>query len=504
MYIVFVLTFIGDVFLATQVVRLGEEITVILNLANEDRGDRVVLQLNFGGGTVTRYGLASAQLLRFKDAGLPLTICIDEVATSGGYMVASVADEIIASPFAVVGSVGVIATIPNFSERLQREGVLVEDITAGKKKRTLTPYNKSNPEDRNKMKADVENILVLFKKFLKQNRPKFHVDEIATGETWQVEDAIKLGLVDSLQTSDAYLLGLQDKQFAEILNISIKQAVPRFSDVLEDEQHSSLSIFVDSEGVTATIQKWLANMIVGALKLVWKQQTQSPSSLSLPTIFPGGNEQLRLQRSIDQAQTTATNVQFQQHLHQSSIPTIHSLRLIFVLFLSFIISFATSTNQLLAMKYSECEPIERVLAVGTQHLVYPTKCESVVLRISFHLAKQHGRWIFPSEIANLNLDASDQEHPFYNILAHGNRVIRDRGTVFNYGSLESKLEELQFKSNLSLIQPSFLKIIQPIIAGDVEMPQEIRVSSNNETCKYIISNFLRYFNISCDDRLNDI
>jgi serine protease SohB len=296
MYIVFVLTFKGDV-LATQVVRLREEITAILNLANKDRGDRVVLQLNSGGGTVTGYGLASAQLLRFKDAGLPFTICIDEVAASGGYMMASVADEIIASPFAVVGSVGVIATIPNFSERLQREGVLVEDITAGKYKRTLTPYKKSNPEDRNKMKADVENILVLFKKFLKQNRPKLNVDEIATGETWQGEDAIKLGLVDSLQTSDAYLLGLQDKQFAEILNISIKQAAPRFSDVLEDEQHSSLSIFDDVEGngVTGTIQKWLANMIVGALKLVWKQQTQSPSSLSLPTIFPGGNEQLRLE-----------------------------------------------------------------------------------------------------------------------------------------------------------------------------------------------------------------
>ncbi len=167
--------------MASQVEKLREEITGVLANCDSARGDRVVLNLHSGGGSVTGYGLASSQLNRLKAAGIPLTICVDEVAASGGYMMAAVADKIVASPFAILGSVGVISTVPNFSSRLAREGIEVEDVTAGKYKRTLTPYKKATNEDRAKMKSDIEDVFVLFRDFLKRQRPTLDVDKIATG-----------------------------------------------------------------------------------------------------------------------------------------------------------------------------------------------------------------------------------------------------------------------------------------------------------------------------------
>lgn len=220
--VVFVLTFKGDM-QASQVSRLREEITALLNIADPVRGDHVVVQLDSRGGTVTGYGLGAAQLMRIKDARLPLTICIDEFAASGGYMMASVADNIIASPFAVIGSVGVISIAPNFSERLEREGISFDAITAGKYKQTLAPYKKSTYADRAKVKSDTEAILTLFKDFLKENRPKLNVNQIATGETWQGPMALKLGLIDGLQTSDDFLLSCRN-QGADVLKISLVPA----------------------------------------------------------------------------------------------------------------------------------------------------------------------------------------------------------------------------------------------------------------------------------------
>ena len=225
--------------MASQVAKLREEITAIINLCDVQRGDRVIVQLNSGGGTVTGYGLGAAQLQRLKNAGLHLTVTIDEVAASGGYLMACVADKIIASPFAVLGSIGVVATIPNFSERLQREGVVVEDVTAGKYKRTLTPYKKPREEDRAKMKSDVENILVIFKSFVKQHRPQLDIENIATGETWHGPDALKLGLVDELSTSDELLLQLR-KQGADIYSVGLKASQPRFSDLMDEDASGSV------------------------------------------------------------------------------------------------------------------------------------------------------------------------------------------------------------------------------------------------------------------------
>merc|ERR1711871_850089 len=140
----------------------------------------VVLQS--GGGTVTGYGLAAAQLERVKKAGMKLTIAVEQVAASGGYMMACTGDTIVASPFAVLGSIGVISDQPNVYERLKREGIEFSTVTAGKYKRTLTPTKKPTKEDFDKSKEDVEGILVLFKEYVKRNRPSLDIDKVAKGK----------------------------------------------------------------------------------------------------------------------------------------------------------------------------------------------------------------------------------------------------------------------------------------------------------------------------------
>lgn len=204
---VFVLQFFGDV-RASQASNLREEVTAVLRSAKKSRGDEVVLVLNTGGGTVTGYGLAAAQLTRLKDAGIKLTICVEQVAASGGYMMACTADRLVASPFAVLGSIGVISEIPNVYERLKKEGVEFQTVTAGKFKRTLTPTKKIEKADVEKSKADIEDVLTLFKTFVKQQRPKLVIDEVATGETWFGADALKRDLCDELKTTDDVLLEL--------------------------------------------------------------------------------------------------------------------------------------------------------------------------------------------------------------------------------------------------------------------------------------------------------
>jgi len=221
---VFVLNFFGDV-RASQAEQLREEVTGLLRSAKKERGDEVVLRLNTGGGTVTGYGLAAAQLTRIKDAGLKLTICVEQVAASGGYMMACVADEIVASPFAVLGSIGVISEQPNVYERLLREGIEFQTVTAGKFKRTLTPTKKVTKEDLAKSKKDIEDVLVLFKDFVAENRPALDIENVATGETWFGKDALSRNLVDKLKTSDDVLLDLLAGG-AEIFSVQLKQPSP--------------------------------------------------------------------------------------------------------------------------------------------------------------------------------------------------------------------------------------------------------------------------------------
>ena len=190
--------------------QLRQEVTAVLRSADIERGDEVVLVLNTGGGTVTGYGLAAAQLSRLKEAGVGLTICVEQVAASGGYMMACVADKLIAAPFAVLGSIGVITEQPNVYERLKREGISFSTITAGKYKRTLTPTKKVDPADEKKLKSDIEDILKLFKGFVATNRPQLDIDKVATGETWFGPDALQRKMVDELATIDDVLLRYVD------------------------------------------------------------------------------------------------------------------------------------------------------------------------------------------------------------------------------------------------------------------------------------------------------
>ena len=218
---VWVLKFFGDV-TASQVSSLRQEMTAVLRGANATRGDEVVLILNTGGGTVTGYGLAAAQLTRLKSAGIPLTICVEQVAASGGYMMACVADQIYAAPFAVLGSIGVITEQPNVYERLKKEGVVFSTVTAGKYKRTLTPTKKLDPMDQAKLKEDIEQVLSLFKGFVGDKRPQLDIEKVATGETWYGPDALKNGLVDKLITVDE-VLSEHAHMGAEVLSIEYKE-----------------------------------------------------------------------------------------------------------------------------------------------------------------------------------------------------------------------------------------------------------------------------------------
>ncbi len=204
---VFVLDFDGDI-KATAVKHLREEISTLISTAN--KGDEVVVRLESGGGLVHGYGLAAAQLVRLKEAGLKLTVCVDKVAASGGYMMACVADNVVAAPFAIIGSIGVVSQLPNFHKWLKKHDVDYEMFTAGDYKRTVTVFGENDEADRAKYQEELEQTHALFKHFVNKYRPKLEVAKVATGEHWYGEDALTLNLIDSLQTSDSYILKLME------------------------------------------------------------------------------------------------------------------------------------------------------------------------------------------------------------------------------------------------------------------------------------------------------
>lgn len=195
----YLLDFKGDI-RASAITALREEISAILQVAKA--GDAVLLRLESGGGMVNRYGLAAAQLLRLRDAQLPLTVTVDTVAASGGYLMAAVADRIVASPFALVGSIGVIAQIPNFHRWLQARDIDWEQFTAGQFKRTVTLFGENTDTGRAKLREELEEIHAQFRAFVQGRRAQLDMDKVATGEAWLGSKALELGLVDELATSD--------------------------------------------------------------------------------------------------------------------------------------------------------------------------------------------------------------------------------------------------------------------------------------------------------------
>jgi len=200
---IFVLKFDGDI-KASAVTALREEITAILTLAKPD--DEVFVILESGGGLVHAYGLASSQLMRIRNKNIPLTISVDKVAASGGYMMACVANRIIAAPFAILGSIGVLAQIPNFHRLLKSKDIDFEQFTAGEFKRTVTMFGENTNTARTKFKEDLEDTHTLFKNFVITNRPVLDIKRVATGEHWFGTKALELNLIDELLTSDDFLL----------------------------------------------------------------------------------------------------------------------------------------------------------------------------------------------------------------------------------------------------------------------------------------------------------
>ncbi|MFY0640845.1 MAG: protease SohB [Bermanella sp.] len=200
---VYVLNFNGDI-KASQSEQLKDEITALLSMG--DHVNEVVVKVESGGGMVHQYGYAASQLDRIKAQGIPLTICVDKVAASGGYMMAVVADKIIAAPFAVIGSIGVIAQLPNFNKLLKKNDIDFEVHTAGEYKRTLTVFGENTDKAREKFREDLADVHVLFKNFIHKHRPSVDIEKVANGDVWYGQDALTQDLVDVVSTSDDYLL----------------------------------------------------------------------------------------------------------------------------------------------------------------------------------------------------------------------------------------------------------------------------------------------------------
>ncbi|MFO7642620.1 MAG: protease SohB [Candidatus Competibacteraceae bacterium] len=202
---VFVLNFHGDL-RASAVSALREEVTAVLIVAQPE--DEVVVRLDSAGGLVHAYGLAAAQLLRIRDRRVKLTVAVDKVAASGGYLMACVADRIIAAPFAILGSIGVIAQLPNFNRLLKKHDVDYEQFMAGEHKRTVTVFGENTDKGRQKFQAEIEEAHTLFKDFVKTHRAQVDLQQVATGEYWYGTRALDCRLADELRTSDDYLLAM--------------------------------------------------------------------------------------------------------------------------------------------------------------------------------------------------------------------------------------------------------------------------------------------------------
>ena len=211
---VFVLDFKGDI-RASAVASLREEVTAVLAFARPE--DEVLVRLENAGGLVHEHGLAASQLLRVRDRGIPLTVSVDKIAASGGYMMACVANRILAAPFAVLGSIGVLAQMPNFHRLLDIHGIDFEQFKGGEFKRTVTMFGENTDADREKFRQDIEDVHDIFKSFVTEHRPGLDIEKVATGEHWLARRARDLGLCDTLVTSDDYLLEANER--AELVGV---------------------------------------------------------------------------------------------------------------------------------------------------------------------------------------------------------------------------------------------------------------------------------------------
>ena len=219
---VFVIDFKGSID-AKEVSSLREEVSAILSVATKN--DEVFVRLESGGGMVHGYGLASSQLDRIRQHEIPLTVSVDKVAASGGYMMACVANKIIAAPFAILGSIGVIAQLPNFNKLLKKNDIDFEQFTAGEFKRTVTMFGENTQKGKEKFIEELEETHVLFKDYVNEHRPSLDLDKVATGEHWFGTKALELGLIDTIQTSDDYLQKLSKSHKVVAIKYEVKKGL---------------------------------------------------------------------------------------------------------------------------------------------------------------------------------------------------------------------------------------------------------------------------------------
>jgi len=220
----FVIDFKGDL-KASAVPSLREEVSAVLEVAAEE--DEVIVRLENHGGVVHEHGLAASQLARIRDRNIPLTVTVDKVAASGGYLMACVANRVVAAPFAILGSIGVIAQIPNFNRMLDSHGVDFEQITAGQYKRNVTMFGKNTDADRAKLKDELEDVHALFKSAVGKYRPDLDLAKVATGEHWYGTRALELGLADELRTSDELLAEAAKDRDLYRVSFKIKQPLQK-------------------------------------------------------------------------------------------------------------------------------------------------------------------------------------------------------------------------------------------------------------------------------------
>ena len=236
---VFVIKFNGNVS-ASAVTNMREEVTAILTQATAT--DEVVVKLESSGGMVHSYGLASSQLDRLRKKNIPITICVDKVAASGGYMMACVGDKILAAPFAVIGSIGVVAQLPNFHRLLKKNDVDFELLTAGEHKRTLTIFGENTEQGREKFIEDLQDTHQLFKSYVAERRPQIDIDKVATGEVWFGSRALELALVDELMTSDEYLTHSAKESKVFEINYVQKKKLPQRLGIAAEESADRLLV----------------------------------------------------------------------------------------------------------------------------------------------------------------------------------------------------------------------------------------------------------------------
>lgn len=200
-----VLTFVGDIG-AKQYKSFGQLIDEVI--INKSEIDEVVVVVNSPGGAVSPYGNVYSQMERVRDAGLKLTVCIDVVAASGGYLMSLPAHKIIAAPFSMVGSVGVMAFVPNLRGLLEDYNINPRTFTAGKYKRTVSLTDEATEEEVEKFKQQLNAIHRLFLEAVKKYRKDVKMEVVETGEHWTARESVELGLglVDDIATSQQYLL----------------------------------------------------------------------------------------------------------------------------------------------------------------------------------------------------------------------------------------------------------------------------------------------------------